>query len=148
MENKEKKLDEFTQKIFSETSLETPSFNFTDEVMANLPEIHSAKKISTATSINKIKYEPLISKSGWGMIAAFVAILLISAHFSSAVNASGVIIDKWSRLKSVFNFSVEMRNFGILSTDVLAISIALFTAYFLLEIFLLNNWMNKKSFAR
>ncbi|UAB84029.1 hypothetical protein INR75_17950 [Zunongwangia sp. SCSIO 43204] len=148
MENKEKKLDEFTQKIFNETSLETPSFDFTDEVMANLPEIHSAKRIKTKTSVKKIKYEPLISKSGWGMIAAFVAILLISAHFSSAVKASGVMIDKWSRLKSVFNFSVEMPNFDILNTDVLAISIALFTAYFLLEIFLLNNWMNKKSFAR
>ena len=148
MENKEKKLDEFTQKIFSETSLETPSFNFTDKVMANLPEIHSAKIKRAKTSVKKIKYEPLISKTGWGMIAAFVAILLISAHFSSAVKASGVIIDKWGKLKSIFNFSIEMPNIDILNTDVLAISIALFTAYFLLEIFLLNNWMNKKSFAR
>ncbi|MFC6859299.1 hypothetical protein [Zunongwangia atlantica] len=147
MENKEKKLNEFTQKIFSETSLETPSFNFTDKVMANLPEIHSAKTIKT-TSVKKIKYEPLISKSGWIMIAAFVAILLISAYFSSAVNASEVMIDKWSTLKSVFNFSFKMPNIGIINTDVLAISIALFTAYFLLEIFLLNNWINKRNFVQ
>jgi len=146
MENKEKKLDEFTQKIFSETSLETPSFNFTDKVMANLPEIHSAKTIKT-NSVKKIKYEPLISKSGWIMIAAFVAILLISAYFSSAVNASGVMIDKWSTLKPVFNFSFKMPNIGIINTDVLAISVALFTAYFLLEVFLLNNWINKRNFA-
>ncbi len=137
MKNKEKKLDEFTQKIFSETSLETPSLNFTDKVMANLPEIHSAKTIKT-NSVKKIKYEPLISKSGWIMIAAFVAILLISAYFSSAVNASGVMIDKWSTLKPVFNFSFKMPNIGIINTDVLAISVALFTAYFLLEVFLLN----------
>ena len=148
MENKETKLDEFTQKIFSETSLETPSFNFTDKVMANLPEINSAEIKSAKTSVKKIKYEPLISKTGWGMIAAFVAILLISAYFSSAVNATGVMIDKWSKLKSVFNFSIEMPNIDILNTDVLAISIALFTAYFLLEIFLLNNWINKRNFAR
>ena len=147
MENKEKKLDEFTHKIFNETSLETPSFNFTDKVMANLPEIHSAKKIKT-NSVKKIKYEPLISKSGWIMIAAFVAILLISAYFSSAVNASEVMIDKWSTLKSVFNFSFKMPNIGIINTDVLAISVALFTAYFLLEVFLLNNWINKRNFAR
>lgn len=147
MENKEKKLDEFTQKMFSETSLETPSFNFTDKVMANLPEIHSAKTIKT-NSVKKIKYEPLISKSGWIMIAAFVAILLISAYFSSAVNASGVMIDKWSTLKSVFNFAFKMPNIGIINTDVLAISIALFTAYFLLEVFLLNSWINKRNFAR
>ena len=116
-------------------------------ITGRIIQINSAKIKRAKTSVKKIKYEPLISKSGWGMIAAFVAILLISAYFSSAVKTSGVIIDKWGRLKSIFNFSIEMPNIDILNTDVLAISIALFTAYFLLEIFLLNNWMNKKNFA-
>ncbi|MCL6217592.1 hypothetical protein [Zunongwangia pacifica] len=144
MKNKEKKLDEFTKKVFSETGLETPSFNFTDKVMVDLPEINSAKTASTNTSINKIKYEPLISKKGWVMIAAFITLLLTTSYFSSAVGASEAVIGNWSTVKSVFNFSLEMPNISILNSNVLAISAVLFTAYFLLEIFLLNNWMNKK----
>ncbi|WBL26659.1 hypothetical protein [Zunongwangia sp. HGR-M22] len=146
MENKERKLDEFTKKIFKGSSLETPSYNFTDKVMTNLPEIKIAEATTGKTSANKIKYEPLISKKGWVMIAAFVAILLLSSYFSSTVGASEKLINKWSEFKSVFNFSFEMSNIDILNSDLLAISVALFTSYFLLEIFLLNNWIINKRF--
>ena len=54
MENKEKKLDEFTKKIFKESSLEIPSFDFTDKVMTNLPEIEIAKATRVNTSAKKI----------------------------------------------------------------------------------------------
>ena len=144
MGNKEKKLDEFTKKIFKESSLETPSFDFTDKVMTNLPEIEIAKATRVNTSAKKIKSEPLISKKGWAMIAAFVATLLSSPYFYSGGEASDLVVDKWIKMKSIFNLSIEMPNIGILNSDVLAISAALFTVYFLLEIFLLNNWMNKR----
>lgn len=146
MENKEKKLDEFTKKIFKESSLEIPSFDFTDKVMTNLPEIEIAKATRVNTSAKKIKYEPLISKKGWVMIAAFVATLLSSPYFYSGGEASDLVVDKWIKMKSIFNLSIEMPNIGVLNSDVLAISAALFTVYFLLEIFLLNNWMNKRRF--
>lgn len=146
MENKEKKLDEFTKKIFKESSLEIPSFDFTDKVMTNLPEIEIVKATRVNTSAKKIKYEPLISKKGWAMIAAFVATLLSSPYFYSGGEASDLVVDKWIKMKSIFNLSIEMPNIGILNSDVLAISAALFTVYFLLEIFLLNNWMNKRRF--
>ncbi|WP_417885660.1 hypothetical protein [Zunongwangia sp.] len=145
MGNKEKKLDEFTKKIFKESNLEIPSFDFTDKVMANLPEFTMAKATRVNTSESKIKYEPLISKKGWAMIAAFVATLLSSPYFYSGGESSDLVVDKWIKMKSIFNLSIEMPNIGVLNADVLAISAALFTVYFLLEIFLLNNWMNKKS---
>ena len=58
MENKENKLDEFTKKIFMESSLETPSFDFTDKVMANLPEFTMANASRVSPLAKKIKYEP------------------------------------------------------------------------------------------
>ena len=146
MENKENKLDEFTKKIFMESSLETPSFDFTDKVMANLPEFTMANAARVSPLAKKIKYEPLISKKGWAMIAAFVATLLSSPYFYSGGEASDLVVDKWIKMKSIFNLSIEMPNIGVLNSDVLAISAALFTVYFLLEIFLLNNWMNKRRF--
>ncbi len=146
MENKENKLDEFTKKIFMESSLETPSFDFTDKVMANLPEFTMANASRVSPLAKKIKYEPLISKKGWVMIAAFIALLLITSYFPSAEGASEVVIDNWSKVKSVFDFSLELPNISILNSDVIAISVVLFTAYFLLEIFLLNNWMSKRRF--
>ena len=146
MGNKEKKLDEFTKKIFKESSLEIPSFDFTDKVMTNLPEIEIAKATRVSPLAKKIKYEPLISKKGWAMIAAFVATLLSSPYFYSGGEASDLVVDKWIKMKSIFNLSIEMPNIGVLNADVLAISAALFTVYFLLEIFLLNNWMNKRRF--
>ena len=146
MENREKKLDEFTKKIFRGNSLETPSFDFTDKVMANLPEFTMVKAARVSPSVNKIKFEPLISKKGWVMIVAFIALLLTTSYFSSAEGASEAVIDNWSTVKSVVNFSLKLPNISILNSDVIAISVVLFTACFLLEIFLLNNWISKRKF--
>ncbi|MDN3593398.1 hypothetical protein [Zunongwangia endophytica] len=139
METKEKKLDEFTQKIFKETDLETPTFDFTNKVMTDLPEI------DFKVDHSEFQYKPLISKSGWTMIAALLLILVISPYYSSAVMASEEMMSNWDKFGSFFKPSFDSSNFSILNSEVFAISLALFATYFLLEILLLNKWMDKRA---
>ena len=57
--NTDKHLEKLVDKMMKETSLEPPSFNFTDRVM---------DQVLTLASSKAMVYEPLISKKGWALI--------------------------------------------------------------------------------
>ncbi len=62
-ENADKHLDDLSRKVIGRSSLESPSFDFTHNVMAQVKAI-AGSKITT--------YKPLISKSMWLVIALLV----------------------------------------------------------------------------
>ena len=66
MDTTEKHIEKLTDKIMNESSLETPSLNFTANIMSQLEK----KTIS-------IVYKPLISKKIWALVAACIAIAVI-----------------------------------------------------------------------
>lgn len=66
-ENENKYIDNLIEDVMKQTALETPSFNFTANVMQQI----TADSKSTATV-----YKPLISRTGWFTIAASVLALI------------------------------------------------------------------------
>lgn len=93
MDINKKHIEDLTDKIMKESSLETPSFNFTANVMSQLQQqtIH-------------IAYKPLISKRVWAVIAACVLIVVVFT-FNNSVSESS-----WIGMLSVtdgFNYSLE-----------------------------------------
>lgn len=93
MDINKKHIEDLTDKIMKESSLETPSFNFTANVMSQLQQqtIH-------------IAYKPLISKRVWAVIAACVLIVVVFT-FNNSVSESSWI--GMLRVTDGFNYSLE-----------------------------------------
>ncbi len=67
-ENEDKNMEQFIGRVMKETPLESPSYNFTSKVMANVLAVDKSK----ATV-----YKPIISQKGWVLIfAGIIAVLL------------------------------------------------------------------------
>ncbi len=64
MNTTEKRIEKLSEKIMQETSLESPSANFTANIMSQLQE-------------KTITYKPLISKKVWTLVAACIALAVI-----------------------------------------------------------------------
>ena len=64
MNTTEKQIEKLSEKIMQETSLESPSANFTANIMSQLQE-------------KTITYKPLISKKVWVLVAACIALAVI-----------------------------------------------------------------------
>jgi len=84
MENKETKyLDNLSSKIIGKTTIESPSFNFTDSVMSKVNALHESK----ATV-----YKPLISKTSWVLIGfGILALVLYILFFGTKIETSNWI---------------------------------------------------------
>ncbi|PKQ45609.1 hypothetical protein [Confluentibacter flavum] len=78
----DKEIEQLVEKMMKETSLDTPSFDFTAHIMSKVLEI----KTSEATV-----YKPLISKKVWGIIAFGVLALVIFIVFGAKGEASGIV---------------------------------------------------------
>lgn len=73
MEEKDTKyLDDLSRKVIEKTTIESPSFNFTDAVMSKVNALQDSK----ATV-----YEPLISKTSWVLIGFGVLVLVLYILF-------------------------------------------------------------------
>ena len=84
MEDKETKyLDGLSRKIISKTTIERPSFNFTDSVMAKVNALHEN---------NATVYKPLISKSSWVLIGfGVLALVFYILFFGTKIETSNWI---------------------------------------------------------
>lgn len=74
-ENKDKQLDDFVKKVVKNIGLETPSDHFTQSIMS---KIAAQKENSTVTI-----YKPLISKTGWLVLAAITLFLFAFIIFGN-----------------------------------------------------------------
>ena len=92
-ENVDKYLEDLTEKVIKDRSIESPSFNFTDKVMSQVNTVNESKTLV---------YKPLISKTTWVLIAiGFLAIMLYLLLFETQTEPSG-----W----------LHKINFGVLSS--------------------------------
>lgn len=72
MKEEDKNVERFIEKIMQETSLETPSFDFTSKIMAQV-SVEKSKAIP---------YKPLISKPVWFSIIVSVLGMVFYAFFA------------------------------------------------------------------
>ncbi len=126
----EKKLEVFTDKLMSNTILEQPSINFTDNIMF---------KIEAITTTKGIVYKPLISKTAWlciglGFIALTSYFVLKQPVINNSLINSFDLPKVSNPLKSItFNFS-----------KILIYAVVLFAVMFSIQIPLLKHYFNKR----
>jgi len=132
-ENEDKNIEQYVHAAIKETPLESPSHNFTANVMAGVLAIAKSK----ATL-----YKPLISKTGWvlifGVIIATVAYLILNG-----VTQGGG--QPWSFGPGVKNFiksfsEVHLFQLSRITANVIVASAILM----LLQIALLKNYLDKR----
>lgn len=130
-------LEEIVNKVMKEASVESPSFNFTNSVMAEVNMLARSKSIV---------YKPLISKSTWIIIlTSFVALLIYFVFFNTQTELSPS--PNWF---NTFDFSVlsnskasnVISNFSV--PKVFAYAIILFGGMLCIQVPFLKNHFNKR----
>ena len=124
--NDHKQLKDLIDKTMQNTSLETPSLNFTHQVMHKLNGLE-ASKITT--------YKPLISKMGWagiivGIIGIFLFLVLGNTTENSSLYEALVLRLSTENLFSGFAFSGSLKYAIILFAIMLFIQVPILKHYF------------------
>lgn len=133
MESKsDKKLNEFTDKFLKDFTFETPSFDFTTQVMS---------KIETLSNSRATEYKPLISKRIWVVLAmlvlgAFSFLIFANVQMESAF-LSAIQSDIRSNLQVLNLLDFEMPN-------VFLYGVVGFTFFISIQILLLKNHFDKR----
>jgi len=78
--NSDQHIEHMVDKMMKEISLDTPSSNFTTNVMT---------QVETIVNQSTIKYQPLISKRSWVLILISVFTLIIYFVFDASLESSG-----------------------------------------------------------
>ena len=138
-ENKNKNIDAFLKKYVQEIPLETPSKDFTKNLM---------QQITIEETSNVTKYVPLISKKVWGVIASIIAIFSTIAIFVPFQKEEASLLDKIPEIPVDFSFLTNISFSGLY--EALSISnttlytMLLFSILFFIQAFYLKGYFNKK----
>jgi len=131
-ENKNTQLDNFVKKQIQEMPLESPSKNFTKDLMGILAKEETSK----AT-----KYAPLISKKGWFAIAA----LVVAIFFIPFQKQEGGLLEKVSIDFSFFDKLSTSGLFEGLSVSTATMyGLLLFSIMILVQVHYLKGYFSKR----
>lgn len=134
MENKETKyLEDLSSRIIKNSTIESPSFDFTDSVMSRVNAL-----CEKATTV----YHPLISKTTWVLIGlSILALVLYILFFGNKLESSNLIQSIDFSLFSNINMDV-LPSFSISKTVTYAI--LFFGLMVCIQIPLLKNHFDKR----
>jgi hypothetical protein len=132
MKNREdKNIDKLVASLVSETSVESPSVDFTAKVMSGVFAVEKNKAFI---------YKPAISKKAWliifGIIIALFAVLIFNTQSLSEGNKFDLTfsyLDKFAKAVTTFQFS------SLTANILFAASVMVF-----IQAFLLKTYLNKK----
>lgn len=127
-DDKEKQLDEWSKKLFDKIALETPSFNFTTQVM---------KEVVLLSENKSVKYTPLISKKVW-----FIIGLVFSGLLGFAVFAKVLTTESWFSTRSNIKMTALIPELSVSKTALYAI--VLFGIMLLIQLPLLKQYFNNR----
>lgn len=126
MKEEDKNVGKFIDKVMKETSLETPSFDFTSKIMAQVSVLEQSKIK---------KYKPLISKTGWfgifGCLIAFITYTFFNGSPESQLD---------------INLSAEISNIvpAVHFSGITTYTVLIVTLMVLIQIPLLKNYFDKR----
>lgn len=126
MKESGKQLEQFIEKVMKETSLETPPFDFTSKIMA---------QVAVLEPKNVNNYSPLISKKVWFALGIFIALMLF--YLFTSETEESVAYQKFGALLSNF-----LPTIALPQTTSYSILIIAFMA--LIQISILKNYFDKK----
>ncbi|WP_298236888.1 hypothetical protein [uncultured Algibacter sp.] len=132
-EQEDNYLDNFAKKIIRNSVVETPSFNFTEDVMSRVSELSKSSVIA---------YEPLISKKSWIVIGVSLMVLVLYLLFGNQLETSN-----WF---GMLDFSVISNNAinnvfsGITISKTFGYAIIFFCLMFCIQIPFLKHHFNQR----
>jgi len=131
MQDTEQQLDKLTKKVMQSSSLESPSLDFTANIMANI-------KASTVSHITV--YKPLISKRTW----LIVAILILGGlSYSIFGNIEGLgWVDKVD-LSIISNNKITEAISGVTFSKTLMYAVGICGLVFFVQIPMMKYYLNK-----
>ena len=132
-EKEDKKIEQFVDRVMKEVPLESPSYNFTSKVMANV----------LATDKNKATvYKPVISKTGWliifGSIIAAITYFIIKGG-PQGDGLPGMYSPRIMDFIKPFS-EAHLFQFSGLTINIIVLS----TILIFIQITLLKNHLNKR----
>lgn len=127
-ENANKHIDHFVDKVMKSSKLETPSFDFTAKVMSQIT-VPSKSAVTV--------YEPLISKTTWGILLVLTAGMVGFSIFSQESTSLGWF-DK-------LDFSIVSNLFsGVKISQTTMYSLLMLGVMIFIQIPLLKHYFNKR----
>lgn len=133
MKNKEdKNIEKLVENMMKETTIETPSFDFTSKVMSEVLAIQKKKSFS---------YTPVISKRGWFILFAIIGSLTAWIIFNGNTQTGTAINFDLSFIKfeKVFNIANGLK-FSNTTANIILLAIAML----FVQIILLKSHLNKR----
>lgn len=132
-ENKKLQLDAFVKEGIQNTPLESPSKDFTKNIMGVLREI----EVSESTT----RYVPLISKKIWFVIAAIVAIIFVIPFQKQEGGMLEIVSIDFSFLDKI-NLMGVFEGLSISTTTLYGL--LLFFVMILVQVYYLKGYFNKR----
>lgn len=137
-ENKDKRLDDLVRRSVREIGLDAPSANFTENLLYKIE--------TTPRASDAIRYKPLISGLGWGIIATIVIALVVLIGYGNLDTRTGWLEKiKWSEISNV-TFLEGIASFPLSNTMVL--SLLIFAVFAVIQSVLLKNYLSRKYAVR
>ena len=133
-ENIDKYLNDVSRKVITEGAIQSPSFNFTDNVMVQVEELNK-KHVTT--------YKPLISKTTWVLIAVGFMSLIVYALISNNHIESSSWLNKIDfNILSNNNVTNTLSSFKL--PKILIYAVVFFGLMVCIQIPFLKNYFNKR----
>jgi hypothetical protein len=124
-------LENLVDKIMKETTIETPSIDFTSKIMSQV-EVIAKSDLTT--------YKPLISKPVWIGILAIITGIFTYSFFTTSASSLPFSIDFSNLFNNRLNPTLSNQLFSKTMTN----SMAVFALLFAIQIPLLKKYLNKR----
>ena len=132
-ENEDKNIEQYVHAAIKETPLETPSHNFTANVMASVLAMDKSKVTV---------YKPLISKLGWVIIFGGIIATLVYFIINGSAPVQG---EPWSFGPGVKGFIRSFSEVHLFQVSRITVTIAVLAMILMLvQITLLKNYLDKR----
>ncbi len=133
VEDINKKLDDFVEKVVKDSSLESPSLDFTNKIMS---------KIETISQSEITVYRPLISKKAWFIIATLIIGGLTYLMLGDNMQTTGWFDSLDYSL--ITNNKITEKIGSVTFSKTLMYAITFFAVVFFIQIPLLKNYFDKR----
>ncbi|OUS02111.1 hypothetical protein A9Q86_05520 [Flavobacteriales bacterium 33_180_T64] len=132
-ENADKQLDDLARKVIGRSTVESPSFDFTQTIMTQIKQLKTSK-ITT--------YVPLISKRIWGVLALAMTAVFAYFIFGTSTTDSGWFTNLGLERFSNFEFEIPLANLGL--SQIMIYAIVLFAVMLCVQIPILKRYFDKR----
>lgn len=132
-EQENKQLKKLVEEVMKQSTLETPSYNFTAKVMQQI----TADSKSTVTT-----YKPLISKTGWTVL--FLSVLAVMIYISLSGDTQSNSWFDAIDFNALLNFKLPNLFSGIQFSHTTLYALLFFGIMVCIQIPLLKNYFDKR----